>query len=276
MKEEKVKSILTYIGAVFALAFCLSPYLWMIIVSLSKNPDFLLPDVKFIPTFNNYREIVKGESVHILEYLRNSLIISALSAFFTAIFASLGAYSITRLKFPGRILIPLIMLVVSMFPQISIVGYLFKFMTGLGWINTYNALIFPYITLSMPLALWIMISYFSQISTELDKAALLDGASRFQALRKIIFPVSLPGILSTLLLAFIFSYNEFMFALTLTIDYRARTVPVAIALFEGLHGEIPWGYIMAGAVISTMPIIILAFVFQRNIVEGLTRGALKE
>ncbi len=162
-----------------------------------------------------------------------------------------------------------------MFPQISIIGYLFRLMTNLGWINTYFALMFPYMTLGMPLALWIMLSYFSQIPVELDKAGLVDGASRFQILRKIIFPVALPGILSALLLAFIFSFNEFMFSLMLTIDYNARTIPVGIALFQGLHGEIPWGYIMASSVIATVPVIILALVFQRYIIEGLSRGAVK-
>jgi trehalose/maltose transport system permease protein len=275
VKEEKIQSTLKYSGAVFLLVFSILPYLWMVLVSLGKNPDFLSTGTGISLTLSNYSDILTAESFHILDYLRNSLIISAVSALSSAVFASFSAYAITRLRFPGRILIPVVLLGVSMFPQISIVGYLFRLMTSLGWINTYYALVFPYTALGMPLALWIMLSYFSQIPIELDKAGLIDGASRFQILRRIIFPVALPGIFSALLLAFIFSFNEFMFSLMLTIDYNARTIPVGIALFQGLHGEIPWGYIMASSVVATVPIILLALAFQKYIIEGLSRGAVK-
>ena len=275
MNERIIKSILLSIGAVILFVFSIAPFLWMVIVSIGKNPDFLSTQTTFSFTFQNYTDILTAKSVHLLRYLMNSLIISATSAAFATLFASLSAYAITRMNFPGKILIPVSMLTLSMFPQISIVGYLFKFMTKLGWINTYNALIFPYITMGMPLALWIMLSYFSQLSTELDRAALVDGATRFQILRKIIFPIAVPGAFSTILLVFIYSFNEFLFALMMTIDYHARTIPVGIALFEGLHGQIPWGQIMASAVVATIPMIILAAIFQRHIIQGLTQGAIK-
>ncbi len=275
MREKKLKKILIYSGAAFMLIFCIAPFIWMIIVSVSKHPDFLSPQVKFIFTLDNFIQILTNQSVHLLAYLKNSLAISFLSAFFATFFAGLSAYSITRMNFPGKIFIPMALLGFSMFPQISIVGYLFKLLTGLGWINTYPALIFPYITLGLPLALWIMLSHFSQISTDLDKAALVDGASRFQILSKIIFPIALPGAFSTFMLVFIYSFNEFLFALMFTIDYHARTIPVGIALFEGLHGQIPWGYIMAAAVVATLPVIILIALFQRFIIQGITEGSVK-
>ena len=275
MREESWIKLLKFFGAAFLLAFCLSPFLWMIVISFGSHPDFLSSNVKFNFTFNNYIQVLFNSSVHILDYLKNSIIVSLVSAFFATFFASLSAYAITRLRFPGRILIPLILLGFSMFPQISIVGYLFKLMTWLGWINTYYALVFPYITLGLPLALWIMLSYLSQLSTELDKAALIDGASRFQILRKIIFPIALPGAFSTFMLIFIYSFNEFLFALMLTIDYKARTIPVGIALFEGFYGQIPWGYIMAAAVIAIIPMILLIAFFQKYIIQGLTEGAVK-
>ena len=189
--------------------------------------------------------------------------------------AGLSAYAVTRLRFPGRILIPVGVLAFSMFPQISIVGYLFKLMTALGWVNTHAALVLPYTTLGLPLALWIMLSYFERIPTDLDKAALVDGASRMQVLLRIIFPLAAPGALSTALLVFIYSFNEFLFALMLTTDYNARTIPVGIALFEGLHGQLPWGHMMAIAVISVLPVIALTAVFQRRIIQGLVQGAVK-
>lgn len=275
MKEARLKYLLLFFGAAFLLLFCIFPFLWMLVVSFTQYPDFLTSQTSYVFTFSNYTDILSSNSVHLLDYLRNSLIISLISAFFATFFASLSAYAITRLRFPGRILIPVTLLAFSMFPQISIVGYLFKLMTWLGWINTYNALIFPYLTLGLPLALWIMLSYFSRLPTDLDKAGLIDGATRFQILRKIILPIALPGAFSTLMLIFIFSFNEFLFALMLTIDYKARTIPVGIALFEGLHGQIPWGQIMAGAVIAIIPMLILIGLFQRYILQGLTEGAIK-
>ena len=275
MKERKIKKLLIVLGAIFMLFFCLTPFVWMIVVSLSKHPDFLSPQVKFIFTLNNFVQILTSKSVHLLTYLKNSILISLISAFIATFLAGLSAYAITRMKFPGKVLIPMLLLGVSMFPQISIVGYLFKLLTWLGWINTYPALIFPYITLGLPLALWIMLSHFSQLSTDLDNAALVDGASRYQILLKIIFPIALPGAFSTFMLIFIYSFNEFLFALMFTIDYHARTIPVGIALFEGLHGQIPWGYIMAGAVIATLPVIILIALFQRFIIQGITEGSVK-
>jgi multiple sugar transport system permease protein len=162
-----------------------------------------------------------------------------------------------------------------MFPQIGIVGYLFKIMTGIGWVNTYQGLLFPYIAWILPLSLWILVSYFSQIPRELDKAALIDGCGRWQILYRVIFPVALPGVLSVFLLSFIFAFNEFIFALMLTTDHRTRTIPVGIAFFQGLHGRIPWGNIMAASVLTTLPVVILTFIFQRRIIGGLTRGAVK-
>ncbi len=275
MKEERLKKILVSVSAAFLLLFCIVPFLWMIVVSFSRNPDFLSEQVSYFFTLNNYYEIFTSNAVHLIAYLKNSIIISGLAAFFTTIIASLSAYSITRLKFPGRIIIPVFLLGVSMFPQISLIGYLFKILTNLNWINTYYALLFPYITLSLPLALWIMLSHFSKLSKELDNAALIDGAGRLKILQKIILPVSLPGLFSAFILSFIFSFNEFLFALMFTIDYKARTIPVGIALFEGLHGQIPWGYIMAASVIAVIPIIIIIALFQKYIMQGLTEGAIK-
>jgi multiple sugar transport system permease protein len=148
-------------------------------------------------------------------------------------------------------------------------------MTVMEWINTHLALILPYIAWELPLSLWILLSYFGRIPLDLDHAALVDGARRHHILRKIIFPLAAPGILSIALLVFIFSFNEFLFALMLTTDHNARTITVGIALFEGLHGEIPWGYLMAASSLASVPLVILAVSFQRRIVQGLTAGAVK-
>ncbi|HDD43277.1 MAG TPA: carbohydrate ABC transporter permease [Candidatus Desulfofervidus auxilii] len=275
MKEERLKKIILYFGLFFLLIFCLMPVCWMIVISLSKSPDFLI-NGNFVLTIKNYLDILKVKNLHFLDYLKNSLIVSSITAIFSTIIAALAAYAISRLNFPGKIFIILSVLALSMLPQISIIGYLYEFMSDIRLINTYNALIFPYIAWCLPLGLWMLLSYFSQIPDEIDKAALIDGANRLQILFKIILPIILPGLLATTLLLFIFSFNEFLFALMLTTDYRARTIPVGIALFEGLHGEIPWGYIMAASVISSIPVILIALFFQKYIIQGLTGGAVKE
>ncbi len=275
MTEEKLKSLLIAFGSIFMVIFCLFPFVYMIITSFAKQPDFLAAQTNFQFTFSNYYSVLTTKTLHFVEYLRNSLIVSAVSALLCVVIASVAAYAITRLSFKAAAVILLFTLATSMFPQISLVSYLFKFMTALGWINTYFALIFPYIAWILPLSLWILVSYFSQIPKELDKAALVDGCSYWQILYKVIFPVASPGIFSTALLAFIFAFNEFMFALVLTTDYNARTIPVGIALFQGLHGEIPWGNIMAASTITTIPVVMLIIIFQRHIIQGLTRGAVK-
>ena len=234
------------------------------------------PETPWVGTLANYRAVMASESLHFTAFLRNSIIVSAASAVISVFFASLAAYAITRLSLPGKLLFMFLILALSMFPPVSLVGYLFKLMTALGWINTYPALIFPYVAWTLPLSLWILVSYFSRIPRDLDRAGLIDGCSRMQILFKIIFPVAAPGIFATLLLAFIFAFNEFLFALMLTTDHAARTIPVGIALFEGLHGQIPWGEIMAAATLATVPVVVLALIFQRRIIQGLTRGAVKE
>lgn len=262
-------------GSTFMLLFCLTPFAYMVLTSLSSNPYFLSTLDWFDFTLENYRAILTVPSLHFIDYLRNSLIVSTASAVFTIFIASLAAYCIARLVMPGKTFILFGVLAVSMFPQISLISYLFKLMADLGWVNTYAALILPYIAWTLPLSLWILVSYFVQIPPVLDKAGLIDGCSRWQILRKIILPTAAPGIISTMLLAFIFAFNEFMFALMLTTDYHARTIPVGIALFQGLHGQTPWGNIMAASTFSTLPLVILALIFQRRIIQGLTRGAIK-
>ncbi|MDL1970183.1 MAG: carbohydrate ABC transporter permease [Candidatus Desulfofervidaceae bacterium] len=246
----------------------------MLIISFSQHLDFLTGG-NYEFTLDHYISIISSESLHIIDYLKNSLTVASVTSFFVLLVASLSAYAITRISFPGRRLIPLLTLGISIFPQISIIGYLYKWAGKLGLINTYFALILPYLAWTLPLAFWILISYFSQIPQELDKAALIDGADRKKILWRIVLPLATPGLLSCFLLVFIACFNEFLFALMLTSDYRAQTISVGISLFQGLHGEIPWGELMAASFFVTSPLIILTLIFQRFIVEGLTRGAIK-
>jgi multiple sugar transport system permease protein len=275
VSEERLQAVLLGVGAVLALLFALSPFCYMVLTGMSRSPDFLQPGKSLEITAEHYVAVLTTDSLHFVTYLRNSLVVSAVSAAVSVFVASLAAYAITRLSMPGKTLFMLCTLAVSLFPPISLVSYLFKLMAGISWINTPQALILPYVAWTLPLSLWILVSYFSQVPRELDRAALVDGCSRLQILRRIMLPVAMPGVVSTALLAFIFAFNEFLFALMLTTDYTARTIPVGIALFEGLHGQTPWGEIMAAAALTTVPVVMLVLIFQRRIIQGLTRGAVK-
>ncbi len=275
MKRSKLQNLFFVVGLVMMLIFCLGPFVYMCAVSLAENVRFLEPNVTYRFTLEHFRAVLTDRSLHFPNYLLNSFVVSLASAFASVGIASMAAYAISRLRFRGRKIIFMFILAVSLFPQIGLVGYLFKIMTHLGWINTWLALILPYIAWILPLSLWILTSYFQRIPAELEDAARVDGCGRWQILFRVVLPVALPGIFSVLLLAFIFALNEFMFALMLTSDYHARTIPVGIAMFQGLHGQTPWGNIMAGAVVTTLPIVILTVLFQRRIISGLTQGAVK-
>jgi len=275
MKTERPGSLPMLVAAIFLLIFCLLPFGYMVLTSFARRPDYLRGNEGLTFTLENYHDILSAQSLHFLDYLRNSLVISGLSAACAVAIAALAAYALTRLSIPGKGAILFGVLAASLFPQVSLVSYLFKMMNALGWINTWPALILPYIGWVLPLSLWILVSYFAQIPLDLDRAALVDGCSRRQILMRVILPVAAPGIFSTFLLAFIFAFNEFLFALVLSVDHRARTIPVGIALFQGLHGQIPWGRIMAASVFTTLPVVALTLFFQRRIVQGLTRGAIK-
>lgn len=276
MTDKRKKQLFALIGSFITAFICLLPFIWIIVVSFAKYPDFLAStNIPYIFTLQNYIQILTAKDLHVLDYFRNSLIVAFIVVIVTIIIASLAAYAVSRIRFKGKQAIILGILAVSMFPQISVVGYLFKLMARIGWINTYPALIFPYIAWVLPLSLWILISYFMQLPQDLDEAAMIDGGTRLQVLIKVVIPLAAPGIFSTALLTFISSFNEFMFALLLTTDFHTRTIPVGIALFEGLHGEIPWGQIMATSAIAAIPLVILTLIFQRYIVQGLTAGALK-
>jgi len=275
MNERRLKKILILAGAAATLLFCLGPFVYMLATALATDPEFLGPGREFVPTLAHFHSVLFSESVHFLRYLLNSMVIAGLSALVSVFIAALGAYALTRLAIPGGRSILLIVLGISMFPPVSLISYLFKLMSALGWMNTYPALILPYVAWTLPLSLWILVSYFAQVPRDLDRAGLVDGCSRLKILLRIILPVAAPGVFATFLLAFIYAFNEFLIALMLTTDQAARTIPVGIALFEGLHGQVAWGEIMAAATVTTIPVVVLVLIFQHHIIQGLTRGAVK-
>ncbi len=272
--EGHMRRVLLTGGAVSLLVFALAPVVWMLAVSLTSQPDRIVTGEAAL-TLRHFADVLTSPSLHFLSYLRNSVVVAGLTAVIVTTVAVLAAYAVSRLRFPGRLAVPLAALAVSMFPPISIVGQLYRLFTSVGLLNTHVALILPYSALWLPLALWINMSYLAQIPRDLDRAALMDGAGRLKIIGRVLLPIALPGIFSSFLLVSIASFNEFLLALMLTHDPKAQTLPVGIAMFEGLHGEIPWGNLMAASALATIPLVIVTIVFQRYIVQGLMGGAVK-
>jgi trehalose/maltose transport system permease protein len=249
--------------------------LW--IVSLSFKPLSSIYDGRFVPaefTWSNYQQIFQLEQF--ASALRNSIGIALIATALSVVIGTLAAYAIARLSFPGKKLLVGVALLISMFPQISLISPLFDIERTVGLFNTWPGLILPYITSSLPLAIYTLSAFFREIPWELEKAAQMDGATPFQAFRSVIVPLAAPGVFTTAILVFIFCWNDFLFAVSLTSTEASQTTTVAIAEFTGASEFTePTGSISAAAVLLTVPIILFVLFFQRRIVAGLTAGAVK-
>jgi multiple sugar transport system permease protein len=271
-----------YLGWTLALGailfYALVPVVWL--VSLSFKTPATVGDKKFVPqdtTFDNYTTLFNGGlDSPLLRPLINSVGIALIATIIAVTLASFTAYAIARLDFPGKTVILAGALAIAMFPPISVVGPLFDMWRALGLYDTWLGLIIPYLTFALPLAIYTLVAFFREIPWELEQAAQVDGATPWQAFRKVILPLATPGVFTAAILVFIFAWNDFLFAITLTSSDSARTVPAALAFFTGeSQFTAPTGNIAAAAVLVTIPIIVFVLIFQRRIVAGLTAGAVK-
>ncbi|WP_255826322.1 carbohydrate ABC transporter permease [Amycolatopsis sp. GM8] len=260
---------------IVVVVYALVPVLW--ILSLSFKTKDTLDDGKFIPrawTFQNYADIFVTDDF--VRALVNSIGISLIATAIAVVFGTMAAYAIARLDFPGKRLLIGISLLIAMFPQVSLVTPLFNIERTLGLFDTWLGLIIPYITFALPLAIYTLSAFFREIPWELEKAAKMDGATPAQAFRRVIAPLAAPGVFTTAILVFIFCWNDFLFAISLTSTNASRTVPAALSFFTGASQfEDPTGTIAAAAVVITIPIVLFVLFFQRRIVAGLTSGAVK-
>ncbi|MEO9137964.1 MAG: carbohydrate ABC transporter permease [Jatrophihabitans sp.] len=258
-----------------AIALAIIPVLW--IASLSFKAPSTINDQHFFPrkwTLENYRGIFK--TAEFTKALLNSVGIALISTVIAVTLASMAAYAVARLKFPGKGLLIGMSLLIAMFPAISLVTPLFNIERAIGLFDTWPALIIPYVAFGLPLGIYTLSAFFREIPWELEKAAKMDGATPYQAFTKVIAPLAAPGMFTTAILVFIFAWNDFLFAISLTSTTDARTVPAAIGFFTGSSQfTAPTGSICAAAVIITIPIILFVLFFQRRIVAGLTSGAVK-
>lgn len=255
-------------------ALFLLPLVWMAIASVTPEARLFAGGGVAPPGFSldHYRALFDERDF--LVPIRNSLVVAGLTTAIAVPVAALCAYALARLHMRGKTALLALVLAVSMFPQISVVAPLYLLLRDVGLINTYPGLVLPYITFATPLAVWLLTGFFRQLPRDLEDAAMIDGASRLRVLRDVVLPLAAPGLASTAILTFLYCWNEFLFALSFTLGPERHTVPVAIALFRGRY-QVPWGQVLAAAVVATVPVALVVLAFQRRIVAGLTAGAMK-
>jgi trehalose/maltose transport system permease protein len=267
-----------YVLIAFMFVYTLFPYVWAFLSSIRPNSAIGQIPVQWWPddfTWEHY-EYVFSERSGFLPALANSAIVSISVVLISVAFGASAAYALGRLKFRGKSFVLYTILSMTAFPAIAILGTLFQVIRQLQIYDTVFALIFSYLVFTLPFTVWTLTNFFKAMPGELEESALVDGATPFRAFWQILLPLSLPGLVTTGLLAFINAWNEFLFALTFTTTGGARTTPVVISSFSGVtQFDVPWGAIMAASVVVTLPLIVLVLVFQRLIIGGLTAGAVK-
>jgi multiple sugar transport system permease protein len=273
--SDRRSRILMWLAVIAIMAFCLFPFYWLLNTSLKTGSD--LASAKVVPpnpSLDNYKAIFQDSDF--TKALRNSVIVSALTTICALIVGSFAGYALARLRFRFKFFLLAVILSITTFPPIAIAAPLFKLWSDTGIYDTLPGLVPPFLAFTLPLTIYILTSFFKEIPKELEEAALVDGATRFQAFRKVVVPLSAPGLVTAGLLSFIWAWNEFLLAITLTSSPDARPVPPALAFFTGSSEfEVPLGTITAALVVVTVPLVIMVLVFQRRIVAGLTAGAVK-
>ena len=256
--------------ALFARTTIASAFQRSAAASRSSSPSFF--PSKWVTT--NYHTVFSDSLF--TSALRNSVFIALIATLLAVVIAMFAAYAIARMTFPGKKLLLSMALAIAMFPQAALVGPLFNMWRNFGIYDTWIGLIIPYLTFALPLSIWTMSAFFREIPWEMEQAAQVDGATTWQAFRKVIVPLAAPGVFTTAIIAFFLAWNDFVYGISLTSTGAARPVPAALGLFSGASQfEDPTGAIAAAAVIVTIPVIILVLIFQRRIVAGLTNGAVK-
>lgn len=274
-----VRNVLFWGLIAFLFLYTLFPYFWALVSSLRPNADIAKMPTEYWPsdiTWEHYRYVFDNDRSGFLYALRNSAIVSLSVVLLAVAFGASAAYALGRLRFRGKTVVLYTILSMTMFPAIAILGSMYRIINDLGIYDTVFALMFSYMTFTLPFTVWTLTNFFKAMPGELEESALVDGATPFRAFWQILLPLALPGLVTTGLLAFIAAWNEFLFALTFTNSPDARTAPPVIASFSGnTQFEEPWGAIMAASVVVTLPLVVLVLVFQRLIIGGLTSGAVK-
>lgn len=269
-----MRRIGTWIALAVVVLWSVAPFAWQLVTSLKPFAELetLPPLLPSVPTLEHYHAILAGQPFG--RMIVNSVVAASGATLLALGLGSLAGFALAKLRPPGRAATLAAVVTLSMLPPIATVSPLFLIANAAGLHDTLVALVLVYAGFALPLAVWLMTQFFRGVPDELYIAARVDGCSAIGAFVRVMLPLAVPGLVATGLLVFIFAWNEFLYALSLTASTASRTVPVAIALFPGIH-EVPWGEIAAGSVIATAPVVLLAIAFQRRVLEGLTAGAVK-
>lgn len=267
----------TWVGFLAIMLWCLFPVAWIISLSFKSEGETAAGSAQFLPkepTIDNYKAII--DNPDFTKALINSFGISLIATVLSVILATFAAYAIARLEFKGKRLVLSLALAIAMFPVVALVGPLFDMWTTFGLFDTWPGLVIPYMSFTLPLAIWTLSAFFREIPWEMEQAAQVDGATSWQAFRKVIVPLAAPGVFTAAILTFFFAWNEFVLAISLTSTTSSRTVPAQLSYFVGPDPfNPPYAQLATASVIVTVPVIVIVLLFQRKIVAGLTSGAVK-
>lgn len=274
-RSKKLKITVGVLIAVYLFAMFF-PFLWIFITSFKTSGEiFGTGAFRFIPehpTLQNFITVLVEKGI--LKAIKTSLIVATTTTIYIVIVATFAAYAISRFHFKGKNLLLGLILAVSMFPQMIVIGPIYNLFLKFGLTNSY-AIVLPYSTITLPMAVWILVTHFNQIPLALEESAKIDGASAIQTLFRIIFPLAAPGVFTTAIIVFIAAWNEFLLTITINSNEEYHTVPVAIS-FLRTQFEILWGEVSAATAIVTIPTLLIVLFFQKQIVSGLTSGGVKE
>ena len=276
MSKNKTFNIVCWIFVVIFLMITIFPFFWILIRSFKPESEIFGANAYRIiaenPTLENYRTVIVEKGM--LRAIGNSFVMSAATTFYVVIVASMSAYIISRFKFKGKALLMGLILAVAMFPQMIVVGPIFNMFYKLKILNTYWVCL-AYSTITLPSAVWIMVAHFNQVPLALEEAAKIDGCSTWGMLWRIIFPIAAPGVFTTAIMSFISAWNEYLLSCTLNINENIQTVPVRLSYLKDQF-TVFWSQIAAATVVVVIPTLLIVLLFQKQIVAGISNGAVKE
>lgn len=281
--KKKIKKVLFWFVVIFVFVYLIFPFYWALNSSFKTENQLMMTPATFIPrdtegnfapTFENYKSVFTNPTF--LRAILNSTIVGGVTTLIALVIGSFSAFALGKLRFKGKKLFLYLVLSMTMFPQVTVLAGLYAVINTLG-LSAMLSMILSYMIFTLPFTTWVLTAFFKELPVEIMQSAQVDGATAFQTFYHILLPLTAPAMVTTGLLAFIAAWNEYLFALTFTsIETQARTIPVAISLFTGkIARQEPFGEIMAGAVLVTIPVVVLVLVFQKKIVAGLTAGAVK-
>jgi multiple sugar transport system permease protein len=273
--EKRFWLVMAYAILILMAIIVLFPFLWALRTSIMTEQAVLRWPLRYLPqniTFENYAYV--WQNIKYPRWFLNSVIVASVTAIVSVIIASLAGYAFARFKFPLHKVMLLSILTMNMIPRVLLSIPYYDMMFKLKWLDTYHGLIIPYVAICLPFATWMLAAYFRSIPRDLDECAMVDGATRLQALFRVIIPLAGPGIVATGVYCFIVAWCEFLLSLTLNSAEEMRTLPVALSTFL-TEFSVNWGLLSAAAVISTIPVVIMFSYLQKHLIAGLTAGAVK-